>query len=146
MYFCALLTDETALRLTERDLPILASIMKNAVSKWREVGLCLGFKNYELTAIEKQFLSAEGDTHYFREMLSQWLRCIPSIHSCPTLETLVAVLRNAGEEKTAKILQEKYQLKSSKCISYFVSEVKAENWQSIYSLVATANLQYCIYS
>ena len=124
MYFCVLLTDETSLRLTERDLPILASIMKNVVSKWREVGVCLGFKNYELTAIEQQFLSAEGDTRYFRVMLSQWLRCTPSIHSCPTLETLVAVLRNTGEEKTANILQEKYQFKSGKCILFQKSKPK----------------------
>ena len=133
--------------LREKHLVILLETLKPATPHWKTVGLALGFLDHELTIIEcKPLLIPEGVTGYFRDMLSQWLRCMPSIHSCPTLETLVAVLRNAGEEKTAKILQEKYQLKSSKCISYFVSEVKAENWQSIYSLVATANLQYCIYS
>jgi len=69
---------------------------------WKEVGLALGFLDYELTMIErKPMLIPEGDIAYFRGMMSQWLKWAPPNHSWPTIEALAIALRSSGHEGLA---------------------------------------------
>ena len=96
------MSNEAAIRVTERDLPFLAGSMKDAVSKWKEIGLSLGFKENDLTTIEHNpLLISKGATAYFREMLKQWLRWAPPNDSWPTLEALASALRDTGEEQVS---------------------------------------------
>ena len=88
--------------LEEEDLAILSDLLKPAAIHWQTIGLALGFLNYELTTIEHNpSLFRIGDTGYFREMLSLWLRWAPPNHSWPTLETLAVALRSSGDEHLA---------------------------------------------
>ena len=107
------MSNETPVRPTERDLPFLAGSMKDVVSKWKEIGLSLGFKKDDLTTIEHNL--SEGPNGYFREMLNQWLRWAPPNDSWPTLEALASALRDAGEEQVShSIFQGKFLLKQGR--------------------------------
>lgn len=88
--------------LSEKDLLILHEILRPAAPQWKTVGLALGFLNHELTAIEnKPLLVLEGDTGYFRALLSQWLKWAPPNHSFPTTEALAVALQRSGHEDLA---------------------------------------------
>ena len=104
--------------VAEQDLFNLLTIIDGAAPKWKTVGIFLGILNSELATIEqKPLLISEGSTGYFREMLSQWLEHGPPKHDWPSIESLVSALRNVGEERAARDLQEKYLLKSGRCMS-----------------------------
>ena len=104
--------------VVERDLLNLLTIVGGAATQWKTVGTLLGLLNSELATIEqKPLLISEGSTGYFREMLSQWLKQGPPTHDWPSIGSLVSALRNAGEERMAHDLQEKYSLKSGRCTS-----------------------------
>jgi len=93
------------------------SILKSAAAKWQQIGLELGFLSSELTIIErKPMLLQEGDTDYFREMLTQWLKWAPPNNPWPTLEALSSALQNAGEESLAYSLRELYLGQSGKFV------------------------------
>ena len=69
----------------------------------------MGFLNYEITTIErKPLLIPEGDTGYFREMMSQWLKWAPPNHSWPTLEALVGALQSSEDESLGANLLPKF--------------------------------------
>ena len=93
------------------------SILKSAAAKWKQIGLNLRFLSSELTIIErKPMLLQEGDTDYFREMLTQWLKWAPPNHPWPTLEALSSALQNAGEESLAYSLRKLYSGQSGKFV------------------------------
>ena len=88
--------------LAERDLHILAEIMRPAAPQWRTIGGCLRLLHSDLNIIQHSpLLISEGTTGYFREMLSQWLKWAPPNHPLPTLEALVVALQNSGHESLA---------------------------------------------
>ena len=104
------------IRLKEKDLANLTHILKGAVAKWKTIGLTLGIPDADLTAIErKPLLIPEGDSGYFRDMLSQWLKWAPPNHRWPTLEALAMVLNEAGEESRAYGLREQYLAPNGEC-------------------------------
>ena len=104
--------------MAERDLLNLLTIISGAATQWKIVGTLLGLLKSELATIEQRpLLISEGSTGYFREMLRQWLKRGPPKHEWPSIGSLVSALRNAGEERMAHDLQEKYLVKSGRCIS-----------------------------
>ena len=116
------------LRLKEKDLGVLTDILKGAVTKWKVIGLALGFLDAELTEIEhKPLLIPEGDTGYFREMLSRWLKWAPSNHRWPTLEALALTLNKAGEESLAYNLKEQYLSQNGECCVHVFKCVSSES-------------------
>lgn len=116
LVFLYLLGSDTI--VAERDLLNLLTIISGAATQWKTVGTLLGLLKSELATIEqRQLLISEGSTGYFREMLSQWLKRGPPKHDLPSIGSLVSALRNAGEERMAHDLQEKYLLKSGRCTS-----------------------------
>ena len=105
--------------LREENLAILLDTIKPATPQWRDIGLALGFQNYELTTIERTpLLIPEGLTGYFREMLSRWLKWAPPNHSWPTLGTLGLALQRSGHEGLAVQLRPMFLQKkgTSTCI------------------------------
>ena len=104
-------------RLSESHLSDIISILKNAAAKWKQIGLNLRFLSSELTIIErKPMLLPEGDTAFFSEMLTQWLKWAPPNHPWPTLEALSSALQNAGEESLAYSLRKLYSGQSGKFV------------------------------
>jgi len=102
--------------------------LKGAVTKWKVIGLALGFLDAELTEIEhKPLLIPEGDMGYFREMLSWWLKWAPSNHPWPTLETLALALNKAGEERLAYDLKEQYLTQNGECCVHIFKCVSSES-------------------
>ena len=101
-YICCLVALGSGIALTGQNLHFLTEILKPAAPQWKAVGLALGFLDHELTTIEhKPMLIPEGDTGYFREMLSQWLKWAPPIHLWPTVENLTVAVRSSGHEGLA---------------------------------------------
>ena len=95
--------------LKEGDLAILLDLLIPATPHWKEAGMALGFLDHELTTIErKPLLIQEGDTGYFREMLSRWLRWAPPNHLWPTIEALQLALQRSGHENLAVSLIPKF--------------------------------------
>jgi len=99
---CLLLTDgyqmlTNGILLSETDLPFLVYSTKHAVSKWKQIGLNLGFEDSELAAIEENsLLIPEGDIGYFEGMLSCWLKWTPPKHNWPTFGTLAIAFQTCG--------------------------------------------------
>lgn len=88
------------------DLDILQRLLKPATPHWNEVGLSLGFHNYELTTIQSMpLLIPTAPTGYFSEMLNQWLNWAPPNHPFPTIEALVVALQNSGDEHLAEFME-----------------------------------------
>ena len=86
--------------LEEKDLQLLISVVGRAATRWKEVGLVLGFLKSELDEIEKTLvLTARGPEAYFQEMLSRWLDWAPPKHYLPTTSTLVEALRSSTVRK-----------------------------------------------
>ena len=84
------------------DLHFLTEKLKPAAPQWKTVGLTLGFPYDELTIIEhKPMLIPEGDSGYFREMLSQWLKWAPPNHRWPTVGNLADAVQGSGHEGLA---------------------------------------------
>ena len=86
--------------MRDSDLQMLLKIAGAAASKWKELGLALGFLNSELDMIEKTPLPIAGiPESCFREMLSCWLDWAPPNHSLPRMETLLEALRSSTVRK-----------------------------------------------
>ena len=97
--------------------------------------MALGFLDAELTEIEhKPLLIPEGDTGYFREMLSRWLKWAPSNHLWPTLEALALALNKAGEESLAYDLKEQYLSQNGECCVHVFKCVSSESSPGIQNL------------
>ena len=102
VFICFLGSSGSGIVLKEGDLANLLSLLQPATSHWRDIGLTLGFLDHELTTIErKPLLIPQGDTGFFKEMMSQWLRWAPPNHPWPTLEALQPGLQNSGHENLA---------------------------------------------
>ena len=102
-------------RLTTKDLHILTSILKAAAPQWQTIGGALGFENDDLIIIQrKPLLFQEGDTGYFREMLSQWLKWAPPNHHWPTITALEGAVRDSGHESLAYNFREQFLLKKGR--------------------------------
>ena len=107
------------MRLSVRDLSVLTRTLKGAAARWKTIGLALGFLDDELTIIQrKPLLIPEGDTGYFRDMLSRWLKWAPPNHRWPTLEVLAAALNEAGEECLAYDLKQQYLSQNGECCAH----------------------------
>jgi len=100
--FVWLLTDDheiltNEMLLSEADLPFLFGSTKCAASKWKQIGLSLGFKDFDIAAIEENpLLMPEGSIGYFKEMLSCWLKWAPPKHNWPTFGTLAAAFQSSS--------------------------------------------------
>lgn len=109
--FVWLLTDDheiptNEMLLSETDLPLLFGSTQCAVSKWKQIGLSLGFKDFELAAIEENpLLMPEGSIGYFKEMLSCWLKWAPPKHNWPTFGTLAAAFQSNSYEHIVEKLK-----------------------------------------
>ena len=115
--YCCCFDAVVHITLGEQDLNILTEILSPAAPQWKDIGLALGFKYYELTTIEqKPLLIPEGPPAYFREMLSQWLNWALPNHSLPTLEILAPALQRSGHEDLAVNLKSKYFQKKCKIV------------------------------
>ena len=85
-------------RVLDRDR--LLKKTKSAASHWRDIGRALGFSEDSLDIISRtNGLHTEVD--YYSEMLSQWLKWAPPVHSFPTLKKFASALRSVGEESLA---------------------------------------------
>ena len=87
--------------LDEGSLWYLLNDLYDVRKKWKLIGLGLGFPASELEVISGSHLDC------LRCMLEEWLK---KINPCPTLDSLVAVLRSrvVGEEKKALEFQERF--------------------------------------
>ena len=90
-----------ATRLSEDHHSSLLKQLANYSSKWRDIGLFLGFQSRELDVIQaKPLLLEGGPTSWLSKMLAEWLQWAPGDSrgstSFATLENLKAALREAG--------------------------------------------------
>ena len=110
-----ILTNE--MLLSETDLPFLFGSTKCAVSKWKEVGLNLGFQHFELAAIEESpLLMPEGSIGCFREMLNCWLKWAPP-RNWPTFGTLAAAFQCCGYGHLVEKLRLNFVLQQGKFLA-----------------------------
>ena len=89
------------LKLTERDIPSLLCQLKKHASKWREIGIHMGYLPGELDNIEaRPNLSQGAPVSWFTAMLESWLQWAPGDSrgstSFATLEGLKDALSEAG--------------------------------------------------
>ena len=93
--------------LTEYHLPELFNKLDyHSSSKWREIGIFLGFRRGELDIIQcKPLLLRNAPQSWLRAMLEEWLQWCPGdsrgSDSFPTVKELKQALRKCGLEKTA---------------------------------------------
>lgn len=112
--------DADEIPLTETDLKNVLIIVKSAASRWYDIGIYLGFPDWELKAIQSMPLLLPGGVNGFlREMLSQWLKWAPPKHKLPTKEWLAAALRYVGEEKIAHDFTLKWSFGQGLCAVFF---------------------------
>ena len=108
--------------LSENDLFILLDLLRNAASKWKNIGDALGFPCGELNNISaKPTDIIVGVDAFLREMLICWLKRAPPQHQLPTLEALVQALQAVGEGRMAYNLpqhfwQRKHSAQPAYCI------------------------------
>ena len=83
---------------SESDLPMLLSKLDNHATKWRDIGMYLGFQHGELENIQaKPFLLFGAPHSYLGAMLTDWLHRAPSDHrGGPTIDNLMSALRKSG--------------------------------------------------
>lgn len=89
-------------RCCGEDFHQIVEILKGCASRWREIGIALGFKPLELTMIQSNpMLLLQDPPHsYMRHMLSHWLQWAPGdgrgSKSYPTRGMLSAALWKAN--------------------------------------------------
>ena len=103
------LNDKGSKQLTESDMPNLLSKLDNHASKWRDVGMHLGFQQNELDNIQdRPVLFTHAPQSWQRAMLSEWLEWAPRdsrrSSSFATLEALKDALNKSGLGATASTL------------------------------------------
>ena len=101
--------DHDRKRLAESDLPALLDKLNSHASKWRDIGIRLGFLKGELDNIEaRPLLLNSAPESWLREMLSEWLQWAPEdgrgSSSFATLDALKIALSNSGLGATASCL------------------------------------------
>lgn len=84
-------------RLNEEDVPVVLPLIYTYSSKWRLIGMGLGFTNSELNLISsKPSLYATAPASYVEELLSQWVQWPVDKHPTePTLMGLCKALRSS---------------------------------------------------
>ena len=86
-----------SVKVTEKDIVTILSLLQKYSSKWNEIGLTLGFIKPELDTIfsmSKLFNGAPAS--YLQELLSQWVQWPTTDHpKNPTLEALCTALRSS---------------------------------------------------
>ena len=84
--------------LSESHLPMLLSKLNNHATKWRDIGMYLGFQHGELENIQaKPFLMFGAPQSYLGAMLTDWLHRAPSdCRGGPTIDNLMLALRQSG--------------------------------------------------
>ena len=102
-------TDKGSKQLTESNMPHLLSKLDNHASKWRDVGMHLGFQQNELDNIQdRPVLFTHAPQSWQRAMLSEWLEWAPrdsrGSSSFATLEALKDALYKSGLGATASTL------------------------------------------
>ena len=89
------------IRLTDKTLPVLFRQLKKHASKWREIGLHLGFLPGELSNIEARPTLLQGaPVSYLGALLEELIQWAPGDSrgstSFTTLDSLKAALNDAG--------------------------------------------------
>ena len=97
-------------KLSEFHLPELLSKLNNHASRWRDIGMYLGFHRGELDNIEgKPSLHSSGPKGWLREMLSDWLEWAPGDSRgsdvFASIESLKCALNKSGLAQTALDIQ-----------------------------------------
>ena len=84
--------------LSESDLYMLLSKLNNHATKWRDIGMYLGFQHGELENIQaKPFLMFGAPQSYLGAMLTDWLHRAPNDHrGGPTIDNLMLALCQSG--------------------------------------------------
>ena len=89
------------------DLEILLELCLGVVTKWKDLGIYLGFSPSHLAIIEHHpLLIVEGPHGYMRELFSQWLKWTPPSHQSPTLEKLAYALNEIVAKRVATDLRD----------------------------------------
>ena len=83
--------------LSESVLPMLLSKLNNHATKWRDIGMYLGFQHGELENIQaKPFLLFGAPQSYLGAMLTDWLHRAPTDHrGGPTIDNLMFALHQS---------------------------------------------------
>jgi len=92
--------------LKVEDLEILLELCMGIVSKWKDLGSCLGFSPSHLTIIECN-PKLERPHGYLKEVFNQWLKWAPPSHHYPTSEKLALALNQIDEKKIALDLRDR---------------------------------------
>ena len=95
MFFCP------GVRITAKDIPALFRQLKKHASKWREIGVHLGFLPGELCNIEtRPTLIQEAPVSFLGALLEEWIQWAPGDSrgstSFATIESLKRALMDAG--------------------------------------------------
>ena len=89
------------------DPPSLGVLAKLKLSNWFKVGESLGFQELNLMKIESDHSTRKNKLHACQvAMFGKWLKEHPS----PSTQDVIQALRNAGEDKAADQLSQKYGL------------------------------------
>lgn len=74
---------------------MLINVLDQAATKWKEIGLNLGFSSDDLNCIEQDpSLVMKGVKAYFQELLRQWLEWKPQDDHLPTITALYDALKS----------------------------------------------------
>ena len=96
-------------RLTGSHHAHLFRQLAESASRWREIGMYLGFRLGELDNIQSNPWFSQGPTSWLSVMLSHWLQWAPGdgrgSNSFATMEGLKAALSQAGLGATAHDLK-----------------------------------------
>ena len=100
----------TAAKLTQQHIPSLLQQLKNHASKWREIGIHLGFLLSELSNIEaRPNLMQSAPTSWLSALLEEWIQWAPEDSRGSTdfakMEDLKNALKQAGLAATAHDLK-----------------------------------------
>ena len=92
------------------DPPSLGVLAKLKLSDWFKVGESLGFQELNLIQIQSQIDQSTSRRNKLRAcqvaMFGKWLKEHPS----PSTQDVIKALRNAGEDRAADQLSQKYGL------------------------------------
>lgn len=91
------------------DPPSLGVLAKLKLSDWFKVGKSLGFQELNLMQIQSQIgqSTRKNKLHACQvAMFGKWLK----EHLCPSTQDVIKALRNAGEDRAADQLSQKYGL------------------------------------
>ena len=95
------------------------NIVRGASNKWKMIGISLNFKTDKLEIINQSDISRGNPEMCFAVLIEEWLkRCSPPSEP-PTVDALVAALREEGEEIIANTLAKTEIITKKKVNSIF---------------------------